>query len=142
MKNVRVAGVKDAPIKVGMRVLVRVDYNVPLTVDGKISDDKRMVDSLPTIRYLLERGAKVILCSHFGRPEGKPDLQYSLRPVAEHLKELLPNYTVEFASETVGKSVEKQVQVMPNASVLLLENTRFEAGEEKRDEDLCKKLAD
>ena len=90
MKKMTLAVLADAPIKVGTRVLMRVDYNVPLAVDGSISDDKRMTDSLPTVRYCLERGAKVILCSHFGRPDGKLEPQYSLRPVYEHLKTLLP----------------------------------------------------
>ena len=141
MKTNAVAGVKDAPIKEGTRVLVRVDYNVPLTVDGKISDDKRMVDSLPTIRYLLERGAKVVLCSHFGRPEGKPEPQYSLRPVYEHLKTLLPQVMVEFAQVTVGATALAQATAMPNGSVLLLENTRFQAEETANDADFAKQLA-
>ena len=141
MKKNQVASVKDAPIKVGTRVLVRVDYNVPLTVDGKISDDKRMVDSLPTIHYLLERGAKVILCSHFGRPDGKPEAQYSLRPVYEHLKVLLPDVVVQFANQTVGKMVEKQVAAMPTASVLLLENTRFQVAETANEPMFAKQLA-
>ena len=69
MENLNFAKIVDAPIKAGTRVLIRVDYNVPLAVDGSISDDKRIVDSLPTVRYCLERGAKVVLCSHFGRPD-------------------------------------------------------------------------
>lgn len=141
MKTMAIATVEDAPIKNGTRVLVRVDYNVPLTVDGKISDDKRMVDSLPTVRYLLARGAKVILCSHFGRPEGKPEPQFSLRPVYEHLKTLLPNVTVQFAETTVGETVTQQVATMPNGSVLLLENTRFQPEETANDADFAKQLA-
>ena len=134
-------GVADAPIQKGTRVLIRVDYNVPLGADGKISDDKRMVDSLPTVRYCLERSAKVILCSHFGRPDGKPDPKYSLRPVYEHLQELLPDTTVQFATETVGKAVEKQVADLPNGGVLLLENTRFTPAEEANDAAFAKQLA-
>ncbi|MBS7401465.1 MAG: phosphoglycerate kinase [Eubacteriales bacterium] len=141
MKEQQVADVGDAPIKTGTRVLVRVDYNVPMTTDGKISDDKRMVDSLPTIRYLLERGAKVILCSHFGRPEGKPEPQYSLRPVYQHLQALLPNVTVQFAEQTVGTAVEQQVATMPNGSVLLLENTRFQPEETANDAGFAQQLA-
>ncbi len=142
MKSISIATVEDAPIKVGTRVLVRVDYNVPLTVDGKISDDKRMVDSLPTIHYLLERGAKVILCSHFGRPDGKPEPQYSLRPVYEHLRVLLPQVKVQFASQTVGEQVQQQIAAMPNGSVLLLENTRFTPAETSNDPTFAKQLAD
>lgn len=141
MKANAVAGVTEAPIKAGTRVLVRVDYNVPLTVDGQISDDKRMVDSLPTIDYLLKRGAKVILCSHFGRPDGKPEPQYSLRPVYTHLQQLLPQVTVQFAATTVGPVVEQQVASMSNGSVLLLENTRFQAAETANDPEFAKQLA-
>lgn len=141
MKANSVAGVADAPIKAGTRVLVRVDYNVPMTVDGRISDDKRIVDSLPTLRYLLERGAKVILCSHFGRPEGKPEPQFSLRPVYAHLQTLLPNVTVQFAPTTVGKAVEDQVANMPNGSVLLVENTRFQPEETANDAGFAAQLA-
>ena len=141
MKKIQVASVEDAPIQVGTRVLVRVDYNVPMTVNGTISDDKRMVDSLPTVRYLLEKGARVILCSHFGRPEGKPEPQYSLRPVYEHLQKLLPEVTVQFADATVGKTVEQQVAGMPNGRVLLLENTRFTVAETANDVSFAKQLA-
>lgn len=141
MKKMTLAVLADAPIKVGTRVLMRVDYNVPLAVDGSISDDKRMTDSLPTVRYCLERGAKVILCSHFGRPDGKPEPQYSLRPVYEHLKTLLPNVTVQFADTTVGTAVEKQVADLPNGAVLLLENTRFTAAETANDPTFAKALA-
>lgn len=136
-----IATITDAPIKVGTRVLMRVDYNVPMTVDGQISDDKRMVDSLPTLHYLLERGAKVILCSHFGRPEGKPEPQYSLRPVYEHLKELLPGVVIQFSPTTVGQTVEQQSTNMPNGSVLLLENTRFQTEETANDPMFARQLA-
>lgn len=141
MKNLDFAQITDAPIKAGTRVLMRVDYNVPLAVDGTISDDKRMVDSLPTVRYCLERGAKVILCSHFGRPEGKPEPQYSLRPVYAHLQQLLPDVVVEFATATVGQAVEAQVAALPQGGVLLLENTRFTAAEEANDAVFAKQLA-
>ena len=136
-----IMGVADAPIKAGTRVLMRVDFNVPLAVDGSISDDKRMTDSLPTVKYCLERGAKVILCSHFGRPDGKPEPEYSLRPVYAHLKKLLPGVVVEFATETVGAAVEKQVAALPDGAVLLLENTRFAAGETANDPAFARQLA-
>ncbi len=131
----------DAPIKAGTRVLMRVDYNVPFAVDGTISDDKRMQDSLPTVRYCLERGAKVVLCSHFGRPEGKPDPKFSLRPVYEHLKKLLPNVTVQFAPFTVGDVVVEQINALPNGSVLLVENTRFTKAETDNDPAFAKQLS-
>lgn len=141
MKKVSINTVADAVIKPGTRVLMRVDYNVPLAVDGSISDDKRMVDSLPTVKYCLERGAKVILCSHFGRPEGKPTPEYSLRPVYEHLKTLLSGVEVQFATETVGAAVEKQVADLPHGGVLLLENTRFTPAETANDPAFAKQLA-
>ena len=141
MKKIQVASVEAAPIQVGTRVLVRVDYNVPLTVDGKISDDKRMVDSLPTVHFLLEKGARVILCSHFGRPDGKPAPEFSLKPVYEHLKDLLPGVTVQFAFATVGPTVEQQVAAMTNGSILLLENTRFTPAETANDAAFAKQLA-
>ena len=135
------AGVAEAPIKSGTRVLVRVDYNVPMTVNGQISDDKRMVDSLPTIKFLLSKGAKVILCSHFGRPEGKPEPQFSLRPVYQHLQTLLPGVIVQFASQTVGAAVEAQVAALPSGSVLLLENTRFQPEETANNPQFAQALA-
>ena len=141
MKKTNFALVAEAPIQAGTRVLMRVDYNVPLAVDGTISDDKRMVDSLPTVQFCLERGAKVILCSHFGRPEGQPDPKYSLRPVYEHLKTLLPNVVVQFATTTVGPAVEQQVADLPNGGVLLLENTRFTKAETDNDPAFAKELA-
>lgn len=141
MEKMLYAVIDDAPIQQGTRVLVRVDFNVPLAVDGTISDDKRMVDCLPTIRYCLERGAKVILCSHFGRPEGKPDAKYSLRPVYEHLKQLLADTVVQFATETVGVNVENQIANLPNGAVLLLENTRFTNAETENDASFAQQLA-
>jgi phosphoglycerate kinase len=102
----------------GKRVLVRVDFNVPMQ-DGQITDDRRIRESLPTIQYLLERGAKVILMSHLGRPKGKPDPQYSLRPVAERLSELLGR-PVRFLEDCVGEAVEQAVQAMAPGEVVLL----------------------
>ena len=142
MKNKNFAGVTDAPIQSGTRVLMRVDYNVPLAVDGTISDDKRIRDSLPTVRYCLERGAKIILCSHFGRPEGEPKPEFSLRPVCTHLQKLLPEVTVQFAEATVGDQVAKQVAALPNGAILLLENTRFTKAETDNDAVFAKQLAD
>ena len=142
MKTKNFAGVTDAPIKLGTRVLMRVDYNVPLTLDGAISDDKRMRDSLPTVRYCLERGAKVVLCSHFGRPEGQPKPEFSLRPVYEHLQKLLPDVMVQFAKATVGAEVVQQVSALPNGAVLLLENTRFTPAETQNDPVFAKQLAE
>ena len=96
----------------GKRVLCRVDFNVPLTEDMKVADDKRIVAAMPTIQYLLDHQAKVILCSHLGRPKGKVDMKYTLAPVAARLQELLPQVRVQFASDTVGESAKKCVADM------------------------------
>ena len=167
--------IKDIDVK-GKRCLVRVDFNVPMK-DGKITDETRINGALPTIKYLMDNGAKVILCSHMGKPhnvltenfgltkkekkavEALPESEretakaeylkkalkdkekYSLRPVAERLSELLGK-TVVFATDVVGESADKAVSEIKEGEVVLLENTRFMAGEEKRDEALCKKLAE
>ena len=166
--------IKDVAVA-GKRCLVRVDFNVPMK-DGKITDETRINGALPTIKYLMDNGAKVILCSHMGKPhnvltEGfgltkkekkavealpaeqqadakaeylkkaiKDKEKYSLRPVAERLSELLGK-TVAFATDVVGESADAVVASLKDGDVCLLENTRFMAGEEKRDEALCKKLA-
>ncbi len=116
--------VRDLDVR-GKRVLVRVDFNVPVK-DGKVTNDARIRASLPTIRYLLDKGGRVVLLSHLGRPDGKPDLKYSLKPVAARLQELL------------GKPVAFGT---PEGDVTLLENVRFDAAEEKNDPEFAKKLA-
>ena len=166
--------IKDVQVK-GKKCLVRVDFNVPMK-DGQITDENRITGALPTIKYLVDNGAKVILCSHMGKPhniftEGfgltkkekkaveklpeaeqagakadylkkalKDKEKFTLRPVAERLAELL-GQPVVFAEDVVGPSADKAVSEIKDGEVVLLENTRFEAGEEKRDEALCKKLA-
>jgi phosphoglycerate kinase len=128
----------------GKRVLVRVDFNVPLDEkDGQmiITDATRIQETLPTLKFLIEKGAKVILCSHLGRPKGQPDPKQSLAPVAPALSALL-GCPVQFSSETVGSSAKEKALALPNGGVLLLENTRFHAGEEKNDPELAKGLAD
>ncbi len=166
--------IKDVEVN-GKRCLVRVDFNVPMK-DGKITDETRINGALPTIKYLMEQGAKVILCSHMGKPhnvltEGfgltkkekkavealpaeqqaeakaeylkkalKDKEKLSLRPVAERLSQLLGK-EVAFATDLVGESADAVVSALKDGDVCLLENTRFMAGEEKRDEALCKKLA-
>jgi phosphoglycerate kinase len=125
---------------IGQRALVRVDFNVPLDATGAVSDDTRITAALPTITMLLERGAKVILLAHFGRPKGAPEAKYSLAPVAERLKQLLPR-PVHFLGETVGAAAEAATRALPNGEVLLLENTRFLAGEETNDDALARQLA-
>jgi phosphoglycerate kinase len=123
----------------GKTVLLRADYNVPLR-DGKITDDYRIRQSLPTVNYLLEHGAKLIICSHLGRPDGKPDSEASLFPVAKQLQKLLDK-PVEFATDCVGEKAEKPAAKLKSGEVLLLENLRFHAEEEKNDPEFAKQLA-
>lgn len=123
----------------GKTVLVRVDFNVPL--DGEtIRDDTRIVAALPTIQALLDANNAVILVSHLGRPKGKVDPKYSLKPVADHLATLV-NIPVEFASDVVGPDAQAKASALQAGSILLLENVRYEPGEEKNDPELAKSLA-
>jgi phosphoglycerate kinase len=127
----------------GKRVLVRVDFNVPTEErDGRlvITDDTRMRESLPTIQLLREKGAKVILMAHFGRPKGQVNPKYSLRPVADHLHTLL-NHPVAFSHDVIGEIPEKIVAAMCNGDVTLLENVRFHAEEEENDSNFAQLLA-
>lgn len=124
----------------GKRALVRVDFNVPLTDDGQVADDTRIRAAVPTIQTLMKAGARVVLCSHLGRPKGKPDAKYSLAPVAPRLAELLGK-AVTFVPHTVGAEAEAATQALKNGEVCLLENTRFEAGEEKNDAALSASFA-
>lgn len=132
--------IKDVSVE-NKRVLVRCDFNVPLDDNGKITDDLRIQASLPTIKYLLKHGAAVILCSHLGRPKGKPVEALRLDPVAERLSELL-GIPVHKTSVVVGDEVTTAAAALKPGEVLLLENTRFEAGDEKNDPELSRKLAD
>ena len=127
----------------GKRCLVRVDFNVPLEEkDGAmvITDATRIEETLPTLKYLIEKGAKIILCSHLGRPKGQVDPKQSLRPVAGALSALL-GVPVEFSGTSVGPEAEAMAMALPNGGVLLLENVRFHAGEEKNDVALSKQFA-
>lgn len=125
----------------GKKVLVRVDFNVPLTEDGQVSDDKRIVAALPTIRYLLDHNAKVILCSHLGRPKGKPDPKFSLAPVGARLSELLPDTKIWFAEDTIGESAKTAIDDMKDGEIVLLENVRFYKEETDNDPAFAKALA-
>lgn len=132
--------VKDVDVR-SKRVLVRVDYNVPLDANGNVSDDKRITASLPTINYLLEQGARIILCSHLGRPKGEVKKEFSLAPVAKRLKELLPGVNIYFASDCIGEEAERKAAALKDGEILLLENLRFHKEEEKNDPEFAKKLA-
>ena len=130
--------VKDIDLS-GKRVFMRVDFNVPMA-DGKVTDDKRIRAALPTINYMLEQGASVLLASHLGRPKGGPSPEFSLRAASETLAGLL-NRPVQMAPDCVGPEVEKMAAALKPGDVLMLENTRFHAGEEKNDPELAKQMA-
>ncbi|WP_422446056.1 phosphoglycerate kinase [Thermoanaerobacterium sp. DL9XJH110] len=124
----------------GKRVLVRVDFNVPMDEEGRITDDTRIRAAIPTIKYLIDHNAKVILVSHLGRPKGKVNKKYSLAPVAKRLSQIL-GQDVAMAEDCIGEPAEKAVAAMKPKDVLLLENVRFYAEEEKNDREFAKKLA-
>lgn len=130
--------VKDIDVK-GKKVLVRVDYNVPIK-DGQVGDDTRIRAAMPTVKYLLEHGAAVILMSHLGRPKGGPDPKYSLRPVAEYLSKMMDK-EVKFAEDCTGPVAEAAAVALKPGEILLLENTRFHPEEEKNDAEMSKQLA-
>jgi phosphoglycerate kinase len=130
--------VEDMDVK-GKKVLVRVDFNVPIK-EGNVGDDTRIRAALPTIEYLLNKGAAVILCSHLGRPKGGPDPKFSLKPVGEYLSKLVKK-PVAFADDCVGPTAEAAAKALKPGEILLLENTRFHPEEEKNDLDLAKKMA-
>src|SRR2546425_6911613 len=138
MNKMNKLSISDLDLK-GKRVFMRVDFNVPLA-DGKITDDTRIEAALPSIRYVIEKSGKLILASHLGRPKGKPEPKYSLKPVAARLSELLAK-PVQFAPDCVGPEVEKMVSNLKPGEVLLLENLRFHAEEEKNDPAFAKRLA-
>lgn len=132
--------VRDVDVK-GKKVLVRVDFNVPLGENREITDDTRIKAALPTIQYLLDNGAKVILCSHLGRPKGEFKPEFSLEPVAKRLAELLGDTKIVFAKDVIGESADKAVAEMKEGEIVLLENLRFHAEETKNDPEFAKKLA-
>jgi len=132
--------IKEIEVK-NKKVLLRLDFNVP--VDQKsheITDSTRIMESLATINYLCEHKAKVIICSHFGRPDGKIDPNFSLKVVADKLRKIVKN-NVEFATDTVGKDAKQKIKSMVPGDIVVLENLRFDKREEENDEDFCKELA-
>lgn len=131
--------IKDVDID-SKTVLLRADYNVPLDGD-KIADDYRIQQSIPTVQYLLEKGVRLVVCSHLGRPDGKADPKYSLFPVAKRLGELLGSDKVTFTPDCIGQETEKAVAALEPGHVLLLENLRFHPEEEKNDEHFASQLA-
>jgi phosphoglycerate kinase len=131
--------IEDLNIK-DRRVFIRADFNVPLDDNQNITDDRRIRSTLPTINYAIDEGAKIILASHLGRPKGKVDPKYSLRPVAKRLSRLL-NKEVIFLDDCIGGDVERAVKSMGKGDVILLENLRFHPEEEKNDDDFARALA-
>ncbi len=131
--------VRDLPLE-GKRVLVRVDFNVPMDDQGVITDDIRIREALPTLEYIIEQQGKLIICSHRGRPKGKKDSSFSLAPLAEHLERLLDR-PVRMADDCIGEKVEQEVGQLGDGEVLLLENLRFYQGETDNDADFSAKLA-
>ena len=131
--------IRDIDLK-GKRVIVRVDFNVPQDKEGKITDDNRIVGALPTIRYLVDQNAKVVLMSHLGRPKGEFNMKYSLAPAALRLSELLGR-PVKMAKDVIGEDADRLVASLKEGEVCLLENLRFHNEEEKNDADFAKKLS-
>lgn len=131
--------VKDIDVS-NKKVLVRCDFNVPLDENGKITDNRRIVGALDTIKYLIDQNAKVILCSHLGRPKGEVKKEFSLKPVAEELSKLLGK-EVKLADDIIGESAKALVSNMKEGDVVLLENVRFDSREEKNDEEFSKELS-
>ncbi|KOR25616.1 phosphoglycerate kinase [Clostridium sp. L74] len=138
--NYNKKSIEDIDVK-NKKVLVRCDFNVPLN-EGKITDENRLVGALPTIKYLMEKGAKIILCSHMGKPKGEPKKELSLLPVAKRLSEML-NKEVIFADDdnVVGENAKKAVEDMKDGDIVLLQNTRYRKEETKNEEIFSKELA-
>ena len=130
---------RDFDLK-GKKVLLRVDFNVPLNSNLQITNDKRIRETLPTINYLIEHGAKIIIVSHLGRPEGKVKPEFSLKPVAERLRELL-KHPVILTDDVAGPETFKYVRAMKDGDIVMMENVRFDPGEEENDTEFAKKLA-
>lgn len=133
-----IKSIRDLPL-LGKTVFMRLDFNVPLE-NGKVTDDSRITEALPTIKYALEKGARLVIGSHLGRPDGKVKSEFSMEPVAVHLATLL-GQEVTLADDCVGEGIELMIKSLKNGAILLLENLRFHAGEEKNDPEFVGKLA-
>jgi phosphoglycerate kinase len=131
--------VKDIDVK-NKKVIVRCDFNVPIDENGKIVDNRRIEGALETIKYLIENDAKIILCSHLGRPKGKVDPEFTLKPVAEELSKLL-RQEVKLATDIIGESAKNLINNMETGEIVLLENIRFDEREEKNEPEFSKELA-
>ena len=131
--------IKDFKIK-GQKVILRVDFNLPINKNGVISNDKRIIEALPTINYLIKQGAKIIIISHLGRPKGKFEPSLSLKPVADHLRKLV-NTNVFLSPEILGEETRRLIRLLGEGEILMLENIRFMKEEEENDLEFAKKLA-
>ena len=131
--------IRDIDLK-GRRVLMRVDFNVPMDKAGNITDDARITAAIPTIQYITDQGARLVLMSHLGRPDGQRNEKYSLKPVAVHLAELL-HQDVKMADDCIGVQVNKAIEELKSGEIILLENVRFHSGEEENDASFSKQLA-
>lgn len=140
MEKATIADLRDSEIR-GKRVLVRVDYNIPLTDEGGVADDTRIRATLPTLEYLCKRGARIILLSHFGRPKGKVVPEMSVRPAANRLAELIGR-PVSFIEATTGEVARRAIDEMEAGDLLLLENTRFDPREAENDAGFAREIAD
>lgn len=134
MRSIREIGLKD------QRVLMRVDFNVPMDKEGNITDDARITAAIPTIQYISEQGARLILMSHLGRPDGQRSEKYSLKPVAAHLSELLQK-EIKMADDCIGPQVTAAIGLLKSGEIMLLENVRFHSAEEENDVEFSKQLA-
>ena len=134
MRSIREIGLKD------QRVLMRVDFNVPMDKEGNITDDARITAAIPTIQYISEQGARLILMSHLGRPDGQRSEKYSLKPVAAHLSELLQR-EIKMADDCIGPQITAAIGQLKSGEIILLENVRFHSAEEENDVEFSKQLA-
>jgi phosphoglycerate kinase len=135
------ATLRNLPDIKGKRILIRVDHNVPQDKDGKVTDVTRIKESLDTIKFCLDKGARVILCTHLGRPKSKADTQFTVKPVVEQLGKSLPKVKITLAKDSIGKDVEDAVEKLKNGEILYLENIRFYPEETANDKGFAEKLA-